>query len=145
MSVDAVLIAGPTACGKSAAAIALAERLRGAIINADSMQVYSELRTLTARPSEKDEARVPHHLRPRVRARPLPAGRLSDEAARSRTRARICCPSSSAHGASLAALTESGRSSPSVPQSAQCGSAVSRTRRDSFLAAHRRDPAIAAS
>jgi tRNA dimethylallyltransferase len=57
-----VLIAGPTASGKSALALHLAERLGGTIINADSMQVYRELRVLTARPSPADEARVPHKL-----------------------------------------------------------------------------------
>ena len=45
-----VLIAGPTCSGKSALAIALAERMNGEIINADSMQIYAELRILTARP-----------------------------------------------------------------------------------------------
>jgi len=58
----AILIAGPTACGKSAAALALGEKLGGVIINADSMQVYSDLRILSARPSNEDEARVPHAL-----------------------------------------------------------------------------------
>jgi tRNA dimethylallyltransferase len=58
----AILIAGPTASGKSAAALALAERLPGTIINADSMQVYRELRVLTARPAETDMARAPHRL-----------------------------------------------------------------------------------
>ena len=58
----AVLIAGPTASGKSALAMKLAKRVDGEIVNADSMQVYRELRVLTARPSEADEARVPHHL-----------------------------------------------------------------------------------
>ncbi len=62
MTADAVLIAGPTASGKSAAAMALAEALGGVIINADSMQVYRELRILTARPNAADEARVPHQL-----------------------------------------------------------------------------------
>jgi len=57
-----VLIAGPTSSGKSALAIALAERHRGTIINADSMQVYRDLRIITARPSPEDEARVPHRL-----------------------------------------------------------------------------------
>jgi len=59
---DAVLIAGPTASGKSAVALGLAERLDGVIINADSMQVYQDLRIVTARPSEDDEARLPHAL-----------------------------------------------------------------------------------
>jgi tRNA dimethylallyltransferase len=58
----AILIAGPTASGKSAAALALAEDLRGTIINADSMQVYRELAVLTARPSSADLARAPHRL-----------------------------------------------------------------------------------
>jgi tRNA dimethylallyltransferase len=58
----AILIAGPTASGKSAAALALAERLRGTVINADSMQVYRELPILTARPTIGDEARAPHRL-----------------------------------------------------------------------------------
>ncbi|MCK5495304.1 MAG: tRNA (adenosine(37)-N6)-dimethylallyltransferase MiaA, partial [Hyphomicrobiaceae bacterium] len=49
----AILIAGPTACGKSAAALALGERLGGVIINADSMQVYSDFRVLSARPSDE--------------------------------------------------------------------------------------------
>ena len=59
---SALIVAGPTASGKSALALALAERLRGTIINADAMQVYRELRILTARPTPEDEARVPHAL-----------------------------------------------------------------------------------
>jgi tRNA dimethylallyltransferase len=59
---NAVLIAGPTASGKSALALALAERLGGTIINTDSMQVYRDLRILTARPMVEEEARVPHRL-----------------------------------------------------------------------------------
>lgn len=59
---DVVLIAGPTASGKSALGVALAHELGGEIINADSMQVYRELRVLTARPSEAEEKAVPHHL-----------------------------------------------------------------------------------
>jgi tRNA dimethylallyltransferase len=57
-----VLIAGPTASGKSALALALAERLDGTIVNADSMQVYRDLRLITARPTAEEEARVPHRL-----------------------------------------------------------------------------------
>jgi tRNA dimethylallyltransferase len=83
MSVDAVLIAGPTASGKSAAALAWAGQLGGAIINADSMQVYAELRVLTARPSVDDERRAPHLLYGHVRASErYSAGRYQDEAAR---------------------------------------------------------------
>ncbi len=59
---DALLIAGPTASGKSALAMELAARLGGVVINADSMQVYRELRVLTARPTVADEAAVPHAL-----------------------------------------------------------------------------------
>ena len=58
----AVLIAGPTASGKSALAMRLAEKLGGVVVNADSMQVYRDLRVITARPSPEDEARVPHLL-----------------------------------------------------------------------------------
>ena len=57
-----VLIAGPTASGKSALAIAMARGENGLVINADSMQVYSELRLLTARPSADEEAQAPHRL-----------------------------------------------------------------------------------
>jgi tRNA dimethylallyltransferase len=58
----AVLIAGPTASGKSALAMRLAEALGGVVINADSMQVYRDLRVITARPTAAEEARVPHRL-----------------------------------------------------------------------------------
>ena len=57
-----VLIAGPTASGKSALAMALARAVGGAVVNADSQQVYAEWRVLTARPPEEDEAAVPHRL-----------------------------------------------------------------------------------
>jgi tRNA dimethylallyltransferase len=57
-----ILIAGPTASGKSGLALALAERFGGTVINADSMQVYRELRILTAGPTAEDEARAPHAL-----------------------------------------------------------------------------------
>ena len=56
------LIAGPTASGKSALACVVAERHDGVVINADSAQVYRDLRVLTARPSPEEEARVPHRL-----------------------------------------------------------------------------------
>jgi tRNA dimethylallyltransferase len=58
----ALIVAGPTASGKSALALAIARRIGGTIVNADSMQVYRELRVLTARPSPDDEAAVPHLL-----------------------------------------------------------------------------------
>lgn len=56
------IVAGPTASGKSALALALAEKIHGAIINADSAQVYRDLRIVTARPSPEEEARAPHRL-----------------------------------------------------------------------------------
>ena len=59
---DAVLITGPTASGKSALALDLACRYNGTVINADSMQVYDTLRVLTARPPVEDEAAAPHRL-----------------------------------------------------------------------------------
>jgi tRNA dimethylallyltransferase len=58
----AVLIAGPTASGKSALALRLAQKTGGVIVNADSMQVYRDLRIITARPTPEEEARVPHRL-----------------------------------------------------------------------------------
>ncbi|WP_203414835.1 tRNA (adenosine(37)-N6)-dimethylallyltransferase MiaA [Entomobacter blattae] len=58
----ALIIAGPTCSGKSALAFHVAQRLKGTIINADSMQVYKELRVLTARPIPQEEAEIPHEL-----------------------------------------------------------------------------------
>jgi tRNA dimethylallyltransferase len=58
----ALLLMGPTASGKSALALALAERIGGDVVNADSMQVYRDLRILTARPTPQEEARTAHHL-----------------------------------------------------------------------------------
>jgi tRNA dimethylallyltransferase len=58
----AVLIAGPTASGKSALALELAQKTGGVVINTDSMQVYRDLRVITARPTPDEEARVPHRL-----------------------------------------------------------------------------------
>jgi len=84
-----MLIAGPTASGKSQLALALAERVGGTIINADSMQVYSELSVLTARPSAADEARVPHRLYGHVPARTrYSVGRYQEEAAAALREAR---------------------------------------------------------
>jgi len=61
-SFEAVLIAGPTASGKSALALELAQKTGGVVINADSMQVYRDLRVITARPTPEEEARVAHRL-----------------------------------------------------------------------------------
>ena len=57
-----ILIAGPTASGKSKLAIAIAKKIRGEIINADSMQVYKELSVLSSRPSNLDLKKIKHHL-----------------------------------------------------------------------------------
>ena len=59
---SALLIAGPTASGKSALAIRLAEATGGVVVNADSMQVYRDLRVITARPTVEEEGHVPHRL-----------------------------------------------------------------------------------
>ena len=92
-----VLIAGPTASGKSALALAVAEKFGGVVINADSMQVYRDLRIITARPSLEDEAHAPHRLYGHVdAAENYSAGRwlvdaraaLEEARAGGRTRAR---------------------------------------------------------
>ena len=57
-----VLVYGPTASGKSKFAVKLAKKINGEIINADSMQVYKELKVLSARPSQKDYQKIKHHL-----------------------------------------------------------------------------------
>jgi tRNA dimethylallyltransferase len=76
-----VLIAGPTASGKSAIAIEMARAENGVVINADSMQIYAELRLLTARPSEAEEAMAPHRLYGHVAAaQSYSVGRWRNEA-----------------------------------------------------------------
>lgn len=77
-----VLIAGPTASGKSALALELAEKLGGVIVNADSMQVYRDLRIITARPSSEEERRLPHRLYGHIdAAENFSVGRWCEEAA----------------------------------------------------------------
>src|SRR5438105_7939372 len=71
MKFDAVLTAGPTASGKSAQGLALAEEIGGVLINADSMQVYREAPILTAQPGETEKARAPHLLYGHVSARQI--------------------------------------------------------------------------
>jgi tRNA dimethylallyltransferase len=56
-----ILISGPTASGKSNFAVKLAKKINGEIINADSMQVYKQLKILTARPNKKDQQKIKHH------------------------------------------------------------------------------------
>ena len=66
---QAILIAGPTASGKSAAALALAQALDGIVVNADAMQVYAELEVLSARPGPEEQRLAPHRLFGHVPAR----------------------------------------------------------------------------
>src|SRR5690242_20178648 len=60
--VEAILIAGPTASGKSALALEFAREIGGTVVNADSMQVYRDLRVITNRPTPAEEAEAPHRL-----------------------------------------------------------------------------------
>jgi tRNA dimethylallyltransferase len=86
-----ILIAGPTASGKSALALELAERHGGVIINADSMQVYRDLRIITARPTPEEEKRVPHRLYGHVdAAENYSVGRWFGDAAVALTDAHSC-------------------------------------------------------
>ena len=86
----AILIAGPTASGKSAAALDLAQRFGGVVINADSMQVYRELAVLTARPSQAEMQRAPHRLYGTVPAsEPYSVGRFLEDAARALRDAKV--------------------------------------------------------
>jgi tRNA dimethylallyltransferase len=78
----AVLIAGPTASGKSALALAVAERVGGIVINTDSMQVYHDLEVITARPGAAEKARMPHLLYGHVdAAENYSVGRFLEDAA----------------------------------------------------------------
>ena len=89
MKFEAVLIAGPTASGKSAAALELALETGGAVINADSMQVYRQAPILTAQPSAADKARAPHLLYGQVSAHELySVGRWREDAAKALAEAR---------------------------------------------------------
>jgi tRNA dimethylallyltransferase len=86
---EIILVAGPTASGKSALALSLAEKIGAEIINADSMQVYRDLRVITARPSAQDEQRVPHRLYGHVdAAENFSVGRWCEEAAATLATAR---------------------------------------------------------
>jgi tRNA dimethylallyltransferase len=90
MKCDAVLIAGPTASGKSAAALALAEHIGGVVINADSMQVYREAPILTAQPDAEARARAPHLLYGHISAREVySVGRYAEDARQALEQARV--------------------------------------------------------
>lgn len=119
----ALLVAGPTASGKSALALALAERFGGTVINADSMQVYAELRVLTARPTREEEARVPHALygvRPAAEAGSVAwwrdAALTAMQAARDAGRLPILCGGT---GLYFAALTDGLAAIPPIPDAAR--------------------------
>ena len=102
----ALIVAGPTASGKSALALALAEELGGTVINADAMQCYRELRILTARPTPEEEARAPHRLygvRPAAEAGSVAWWREAALAEMAAARVPILCGGS---GMYLAALTD---------------------------------------
>ena len=146
-----ILIAGPTASGKSALALALAEKLGGTIINADSMQVYRDLRIITARPTPEEEARVPHRLYGHVdAAENFSVGRWCTEAAdvlaaaRREARAAIVVGGT---GLYFKALTQGLAAVPPIP--AQIRNEVrARLASEGVEALHaeltRRDPAAAA-
>jgi tRNA dimethylallyltransferase len=147
----AVLIAGPTASGKSALALAVAERIGGIVVNTDSMQVYRDLLIITARPGAAETARVPHLLYGHVdAAENYSVGRfLGDaaaalEAARAQGRVPIFTGGS---GLYFKALTAGLAAIPPVP--AEIRAAV-RSRLAAFgpMALHeelsRRDPVAAA-
>jgi tRNA dimethylallyltransferase len=114
-----VLIAGPTASGKSRLAMELAERIGGVVVNADSMQVYCEPRVLTARPNDADMARVPHLLYGHVSVRDLySVGRYQSDAADALARARAMdrIPIfTGGTGMYFSALTEGLASIPPIP------------------------------
>jgi tRNA dimethylallyltransferase len=119
----ALIVAGPTASGKSALALALAERLGGAVINADSMQVYRELRVLTARPTPAEEARAPHRLygvRAAAEAASVAwwrgAALAEMEAARAAGRLPVLCGGT---GLYFLSLTEGLAEIPPVPEAAR--------------------------
>lgn len=121
MRADAVLIAGPTASGKSAAAVELAERANGALINTDSMQVYREAHILTARPDDAAMARAPHHLYGHASVyEPYSAARYQTDATRvmDEVRRRGMIPVFvGGTGLYFGALTEGLAEIPPVPQS----------------------------
>jgi tRNA dimethylallyltransferase len=146
-----ILIAGPTASGKSALALALAEKPGGAIINADSMQVYRDLRIITARPTPEEEARVPHRLYGHVdAAENFSVGRwcteVADVLAATQREARIAIVVGGT-GLYFKALTQGLAAVPPIP--AQIRNEVrARLASDGVEALHaeltRRDPAAAA-
>jgi len=145
-----VLIAGPTASGKSALALAMAEVAGGVVINTDSMQVYRDLRVITARPTPAEEARVPHRLYGHVDAAVnFSAGSwVSDAAAAlSEARAQNRLPIfTGGSGLYFKALTRGLSAVPAIPVGIRDG-VRARLERNGVEALHaeleRRDPAAA--
>jgi tRNA dimethylallyltransferase len=149
-SFEAVLIAGPTASGKSALALELAQKTGGVVINADSMQVYRDLRIITARPTPEEEARVAHRLYGHVDAGVnfsagawvADAGRVLAEA-RAQNRLPIFVGGT---GLYFKALTRGLSAVPPIPPEIRDG-VRARLERDGVEALHaelsRRDPASA--
>jgi tRNA dimethylallyltransferase len=149
-SSKAVLIAGPTASGKSALALELAQKTGGVVINADSMQVYRDLLVITARPTPEEEAKVPHRLYGHVDAAVnFSAGHwVADAAAvlaevRAQNRLPIFVGGS---GLYFKALTRGLSAVPPIPPEIRQG-ARARLERDGVEALHaelaQRDPATA--
>jgi tRNA dimethylallyltransferase len=148
---SAILIAGPTASGKSALALALAERRGGTIINTDSMQVYRDLRIITARPTAAEEERAPHQLYGHVdAAENFSVGRWCRDAAaalaaaKDEGRAAVLVGGT---GLYFSALTRGLAAVPPIPASIRA-EVRARLARDGAPALHaelsRRDPAAAA-
>lgn len=116
----AILIAGPTASGKSALALALAARLGGAVINADSMQVYADLPILSAQPAADERAAAPHHLFGHVDgAAAFSVGRWLEDAEAALAHARVAGLTPIVVGGTglyFKALTEGLSRMPAVPE-----------------------------
>jgi tRNA dimethylallyltransferase len=119
MKCDAVLIAGPTASGKSAAALNLACHIDGVLINADAMQVYREAPILTAQPDAQAQAQAPHLLYGHVSVRDAySVGRYVEDARRAWTQARALGKVPifvGGTGLYFTALTEGLANSPPIP------------------------------
>jgi tRNA dimethylallyltransferase len=120
---DVLVVVGPTASGKSALALALAERLGGTVINADAMQCYRDLRIITARPTPEEEAQAPHALygvldaaTPATAAWWRDAALAAIEAARAAGRLPILCGGT---GLYLRALAEGIADVPPIPPEAR--------------------------
>jgi tRNA dimethylallyltransferase len=145
-----VLIAGPTASGKSALALTLAQKTGGMVINSDSMQVYRDLRVLTARPTVEEEAQIAHRLYGHVDASiNFSAGAWVADAAKALddARAQNCLPIFvGGSGLYFKALTRGLSAVPPIPPEVREG-VRARLDRDGVEALHdelsRRDPASA--